>query len=87
MSSTEHLHWLLEQAAGNARTFLDLWEKLKRADVDSDEHVTLEGEVLAWLMQVKFDAEDVHAENDRCLDSLPEDDLPEDEGEKTPASR
>lgn len=84
--STEHLHWLLEQAAGNARTFLDAWEKLKRAEPDSDEHVTREGEVLVWLMQVKFDAEDVHAENDRWLDSLPDDDLPEDEGENAHAS-
>jgi hypothetical protein len=73
MSDREHLDWLLEQAAESARRYLEMWERLKTLEPDSDEHDTLDGRMMAQLNQVQFDAQDACAEHDRWLDSLPED--------------
>lgn len=73
MSNREHLDWLMEQAADSAREYVKHWAKLQTLEVDSEEHATLEGLMLAVLYQVEIDAIDVREEHDRWLDSLPED--------------
>jgi hypothetical protein len=70
--SREHLDWLLEQSAESARTYLALWEKAK-ALPEGDEHDEIEGEMMAWLLQLGLDAHDGCAEHDAWLDSLPDD--------------
>ncbi|MEX2536294.1 MAG: hypothetical protein WD273_11930 [Trueperaceae bacterium] len=73
MSDREHRDWLLEQAALSAREYVEMWEKLRTLEVDSDGYDTLDGRMMAQLYQVQIDATDAREENDRWLDSLPED--------------
>lgn len=69
-----HKQWLQEQLAENARTYLDMLERLKSEKPDSDAYATLDGRLYAQAAQLEMDAGDIVKAMDDITDALPDDD-------------
>jgi hypothetical protein len=72
MSDAERLDWRLEQAAEAARAYLEVWGRVKSAPEGSEERDTLEGQLMARLLQLELDARGAQAAYAAWLDSLPD---------------